>query len=264
MSMEVAPAGLMGRFLRGPVIGFGGALLFVSGLTLLVACANLSNLLLAQASDRRKEFALRLSLGASRGQLLRMILAETLILALLGGGSAITASFWLGRALAAFLPALDFPLNTDLAVDGRVVAFALGLAAASALLSSLWPAFSGARVALVPALKSDAALGGLRRVTLRDVFVGVQVAVSILLVSGSLMTVRTLQSTLGARHGFEPAGAAALRWPRVPLMIRRWAPDRATWWTRTRSVMRNADVAIVAVATATVLSLAGGGQRPSA
>jgi predicted permease len=229
MSIEVAPAGLMGRFLRGPVIGFGGALLFVSGLTLLVACANLSNLVLAQASDRRKEFALRLSLGASRGQLLRMILAETLILALLGGGSAIAASFWLGRALAAFLPAFDFPLNTDLAVDGRVVAFALGLAAASALLSSLWPAFSGARVALAPALKSDAAIGRLRRVTLRDVFVGVQVAVSILLVSGSLMTVRTLQSTLGARHGFEPEGAAALRFD---LAMHGYEPERGARFQR--------------------------------
>ncbi len=211
MTIELAPAGLLGKLLRGPILGLGGALLLVSGLTLLVACANLSNLLLAQAADRRKEFALRLSLGASRGRLLRMILAETTILALAGGGAALAASFSLGRALAAFLPSLDFPVNTDLVTDGRVTGFALTLAISSAFLSSLWPALSGSRVDPAPALKSEAAVGRLRRLNLRDLFVGVQVAVSIVLVSGSLVMVRTLQSALNARHGFEPKGAAALR-----------------------------------------------------
>ncbi len=211
MSIELAPVGLLGGLLRGPVLGLGGALLLVSGLTLLVACANLSNLLLAQAADRRKEFSLRLALGSSRARLLRMVLAETTILALVGGGTSLIASFWLGRALAAFLPALDFPVNTALVTDGRVMGFALTLAFASALLSSLWPALSGSRVDPAPALKSDAAVGRLRRLNLRDLFVGVQVAVSIVLVSGSLTMVRTLQSAFNSRHGFEPKGAAALR-----------------------------------------------------
>ncbi|HEY7817060.1 MAG TPA: ABC transporter permease, partial [Vicinamibacteria bacterium] len=211
MSITLAPAGLLGSFLRGPVVGVAGALLAVSGLTLLVACANLSNLLLVQASDRRREFALRLALGISRGRLLRMVLAETGILALAGGVSAVVASVWFGRALGAFLPALDFPLNTDLVTDARVMAFALALALASAFLASLWPALSSSRVDPAPALKSDAGFGRSRRINLRDVFVGVQVAVSIVLVSGSLMMVRTLSSAFDSHHGFEPEGAAALR-----------------------------------------------------
>ena len=134
----------------------GGALLTVSGLTLLVACANLSNLLLAQATSRRKEFALRLSLGASRAALARMVLTETLLLALLGGASALIASLWLGRALAAWLPALDFPVNTALVTEGRVIAFSLALTLLSALLVSLWPAVRGASVDPAPALKAKA------------------------------------------------------------------------------------------------------------
>jgi predicted permease len=183
----------------------------VSGLTLLVACANLSNLLLAQAASRRKEFALRLALGASRAALVRMVLAETLVLALSGGTSALIASLGLGRALAAWLPALDFPVNTGLVTDFRVMGFALTLTLGSALLASLWPAIRGAAVDPAPALKSDAARGRVARVDLRDVYVGVQVVVSIVLVSSSLMMVRTLHHALTSRYGFEPEGAVALR-----------------------------------------------------
>jgi predicted permease len=211
MEIHVAAAGLLGNVLRGPVLGVAGALMTLAGLTLLVACANLSNLLLAQATSRRKEFALRLSLGASRKALVRMVLAETLVLALAGGLSALIASLWLGRALAAVLPAVDFSLNTGLVTDGRVMGFALALALLSALVSSLWPALSGSRVDPVPALKSDATLVRLRRLELRDIFVGVQVVVSIVLVSGALMMVRTLQDALAGRYGFDPEGAVALR-----------------------------------------------------
>ncbi len=211
MEIHLAAAGLLGNVLRGPVVGVGGALLAVSGLTLLVACANLSNLLLAQATSRRREFALRLSLGASRAALVRLILAETLVLALLGGASALIASLWLARALAASLPELDFPVNTGLVTDGRVMGFALTLSLLSALFASLWPAFRSAAVDPAPALKSEAAPGRFRHADLRDLYVGVQVVVSIVLVSGSLMMVRTLQEALSSRYGFEPEGAVALR-----------------------------------------------------
>jgi len=211
MEIHLAAAGLLGNVLRGPVVGVGVALLAVSGLTLLVACANLSNLLLAQATSRRKEFALRLSLGASRAALVRLILAETLVLALAGGASALIASLWLARALAASLPELDFPVNTGLVTDGRVMGFALTLSLLSALFASLWPAVRSAAVDPAPALKSEAAPGRFRHVDLRDLYVGVQVVVSIVLVSSSLMMVRTLQHALTSRYGFEPEGAVALR-----------------------------------------------------
>jgi predicted permease len=211
IELLVADAGLLGNVLRGPVVSFGGALLAVSALTLLVACANLSNLLLAQAASRRKEYALRLSLGASRAALVRMMLAETQVLALAGGASALIVSIWLGRALDAWLPALDFPVNTGLVTDGRVMAFALALSLASALFASLWPAFRSAKLNPAPALKSEAAPGRFRHIDVRDLYVGVQVLVSIVLVSSSLMMVRTLQQALSSRYGFDPEGAVALR-----------------------------------------------------
>ncbi len=160
LEIHLAAAGLLGNILRGPVLGFGGALLAVSGLTLLVACANLSNLLLAQASSRRKEFALRLSLGASRAALVRMVLAEMLVLALAGGASALIASIWLGRALDAWLPALDFPVNTGLVTDGRVMAFALALSLFSALVASLWPAVRSAAATRRPSSRAKRRRGG--------------------------------------------------------------------------------------------------------
>jgi predicted permease len=211
IEIHIAPVGLMGNVLRTPVLGFSGTLLALCALVLLVACANLGSLLLAQATSRRREFALRLSLGASRTALVRMVLAETLLLTLAGGASAILASFWLGRALAAFLPALDFAVNTAIATDIRVIGFALALALLCAVVSSLWPAVRGASIDPAPALKGEAPVGRSRRFDLRDLTVGVQVVASTVLLSASLMMMRTLQVALTENYGFEPEGAVTLR-----------------------------------------------------
>jgi predicted permease len=215
LSIQIASTGLLGNVLRGPVVGLGGALLGVSALTLLVACANLSNLLLAQATSRRRELALRLSLGASRRTLVFMVLAETLLLSLAGSAAAILGSFWLGRALAAFLPALDFPVHTGLVTDVRVMGFALALALLSALAASLWPALRGAALDPAPTLKSDTAPGRSRRFDVREVYVGVQVLTSIVLVSFSLMMIRTVQEALSGRYGFDPEGGVSVRFDLV-------------------------------------------------
>jgi predicted permease len=211
LELHLAPAGLLGNLLRGPVVEVGGALLLVSTLTLLVACANLSNLLLAQAADRRKEFALRLSLGASRSALARMVLAETLVLALAGGAAGLLISDWLARALVASLPMADFPLNAGFTTDARVSAFAFAVALLAALLSSLWPALRSSRIDPLPAIKSEAPFDRARRLDLRDLYVGIQVLSSIVLLSGSLTTIRTLKDALAASYGFAPSGAVALR-----------------------------------------------------
>jgi predicted permease len=211
IEIHLTDAGLLGNVLRGPVLGVGGALLAVAGLTLLVACANLSNLLLAQASSRRREFALRLSLGASRPALVRVVLSETLLLAIAGGASALLASLWLGRALAAFLPVLDFPVSTAVVTDLRVVLFALALALSSALAASVWPALRGAALDPAPILKGEGPVGRFRGFHFRDVSVGIQVVTAVVLVSASFMMVGTLQRALSTRYGFEPDGAAALR-----------------------------------------------------
>ena len=175
MEIRLAPMGLLGSALRGPAVGFSTGLFMISGLTLLVACANLSNVLLAQASERHKEFALRLSLGASRSALGRILLVESLLVALTGCLGGVLLSFWLGRALVASLPAFTFPINTELPVDLSILAFAGITAVASALLIGLMPALRSSAVDPLSALKSGTTLTGIRRFGLRDIYVAVQV-----------------------------------------------------------------------------------------
>ncbi|HXV65397.1 MAG TPA: ABC transporter permease [Vicinamibacteria bacterium] len=211
MDIRLAPMGLLGTVLRAPAIGFGTALLMVSGLTLLVACANLSNLLLARASERRKELALRRSLGASRWALARILLAESLLVALAWCIGGILASFWLSRPLIAALPAIEFPINAELFIDTRVLAWSGIAALASAFWIGLVPAARSAAVDPLSALKSETPVTAIGRLGLSDIYVGAQVVVSVVLVAGALMTVGTLKSALEQRYGFTPENAVALR-----------------------------------------------------
>ncbi|MGA3027327.1 MAG: ABC transporter permease [Bryobacteraceae bacterium] len=209
--LGVAPPGLLGATLRGPFIGMATALLLVSALTLLVACANLSGLVLAHASARQKEIAIRYAIGAGRAAILRMMLAESLLIALGGSVLGFLTGVWMARAIEASKPVFDFPIDTRFAMDWRVAGFAVAVSLASAALFGLLPGLRASRVDLTPALKSGAASGLARHWTLRDVFVGVQVAFCMVLVAGALMMVKTLKSTLGRNFGFNPADAVTLR-----------------------------------------------------
>jgi predicted permease len=208
-SIRLAPAGLMGNLLRKPFMGFGAGLLMVCGLTLLAACLNLSGLLLAHGADRRKELAIRLAIGADQAAIVRLLLMESLLLALAGGVVALIVTVWLRNAIQALMPAMDFPLNTAIALDWRVAAFAFAIALLTAFLFGLLPALSAARVDLAPTLKNDAA-GFLRGIHLRDIYVGLQVALSMVLLAGSAMMIRTLAGALTVRYGFDPDHAVAL------------------------------------------------------
>ncbi len=205
----VAPVGLGGATLR-PVFGIGTAMLIVAGLTLLVACANLSGLLLAHAAARRKEIAIRYAIGAGRGAVLRMMLAESVLISVGGAALGILTGWMLSGAIEASKPAFDFPIDTRLGLDWRVVAFTTALALASSAFFGLLPALRASRVDVAPAIKSGDSGAPGRRWTLGDVFVGVQVAVSMVLVCGALMMIATLRHTLAKRFGFEPAGAVTL------------------------------------------------------
>jgi predicted permease len=209
--MGIAPPGLLGATLRGPFIGIGTALLLVAALTLLVACANLSGLMLAHASARQKEIAIRYAIGAGRAAILRMMLAESLLIALGGSVLGFLTGVWLARIIEASKPAFDFPIDTHFGMDGRVAIFAVALSLASAAVFGLLPGLRASRVDLTPALKSGTGAGASRHWTLRDVFVGVQIAVCMVLVAGALMMVKTLKSTLAKNFGFNPAGAVTLR-----------------------------------------------------
>ena len=207
MKIVLTPTGLAGNYIRGAVIGFAAALFGVSCLVLLVACTNLASMLMARAADRRKEIALRLAVGAGRGSLVRQLLTENLVIAILGGAGGALLALWITDALAGWRPPTDIPLVISASPDGRVFLFALLVSLLTTLLFGLLPALQAARTNLVSALKNEAISERLRHWQLRDYMVAAQVGLSALLLVCSVLVVRSLQRALDAPIGYNPKGA---------------------------------------------------------
>jgi predicted permease len=180
-------------------------------LVLLIACANVANMLLARGASRRRELAIRAALGASRARLIRQLLSEGLVLAFLGGAAGILIAWWAGRALSGFGSELfPIPISFDFSVDWRVLAFAFTASAATAILFGLAPAWSSSKPALVPALKESAEGNGRRRLTLRNLLVVGQLSLSlVLLVAGALLG-RGLLAARNTELGFDPTPISSL------------------------------------------------------
>jgi putative ABC transport system permease protein len=186
------------RYTRGLVI-----LLSMVGVVLLIACANLANLLLARADVRRREVAVRLALGAGRARLVRQFLTESLLLAALGALSGVALAQWGSRALIGYLD-----LFLDLSLDLRVLGFTAVLSIVTSLLFGLVPALLATRLA-----PNDALKGGVRGLTgrrgrwsLGRMLVAAQVALSLLLVVGAGLLVQSLRALLTQDMGFEREG----------------------------------------------------------
>jgi predicted permease len=174
----------------------------VVGLVLLIACANVANLLLARASARRREIAVRLAIGASRARLVQQLLTESLLLAFLGGAAGLLATLWTARMLPQFFSANETQ-GLDLSLDWRVLVFTLGVTLLTGVLFGLAPALQASRPNLVAALKDESAQGQrLRRLGLRDVLVISQLALSLVLLIGAALFVRSLQRALSFDPGF--------------------------------------------------------------
>jgi predicted permease len=172
-----------------------GVILAATLLVLAVVCANVANLLIARAVLRRRESAIRLAIGSSRWRLVRLMLVEGLLLSAGGLGLGLIAASWSMNALAAMLPTLDgIPVEPNVAVDWRVVAFGVCAACIASLGMALPAACQAGRTALVPALKSAEAAVVSRRSWLRGGLTVAQVALSVLLVSAGTLLVRTLQN----------------------------------------------------------------------
>ena len=202
---------------RGPVLGFMALLMTVVGLVLLIACANLANLLLARASTRRREIGIRLALGAGRAALIRQLLTESVLLSLLGGAAGALGAAWTADVLSTFRPPLPVPVVLDLALDLRVLAFAIFVSIATGVLFGLAPALAATRMDVVSALKDDGAGTGAgpQRSRLRSVLVVGQVSVALLLLVGSGLFVRSLRNAHTIDPGFEPGRAGhGVRRPR--------------------------------------------------
>jgi predicted permease len=197
---------------RGNMLTAGGLLMVIVGLVLLVACANVANLLLARAASRRQEIAVRLSLGASRGRLVRQLLIESVVLAVLGGAAGLLLSLWTRPALQALRPPFlpDDALSGTM--DGRVLLFTTALALATGLLFGLFPALQFSRPDLAVELKdrSSQPSGGRRRVTVRNALVVAQVALSFVALIGAGLFLRSLGHARAIDPGFDASRLAVL------------------------------------------------------
>ena len=195
------------------VLGSAATVLMVAvGLVLLVVCANLANLLLARAERRRREIAVRLALGASRGRLVRQLVTEGFVLSVAGAAVAVLLAQWTTRLLLAFQPPIPFSIHVDMGVDGRVVGFAALLALGSAVAFALVPAFRASRPEVVPALKDGASSGreALRFFSLRNALVIAQVAVSTVLLIAAALLLRAVDTARQIDVGFDPARVATV------------------------------------------------------
>ena len=188
-----------------PVAAFMAVLMAIVMLVLAIACANVAGVLLARATTRRREIAVRLAIGAGRGRLIRQMLVESTLLFLVGGSGGLVLARLMTGALLSLLPAVPLPIDVTLALDGRAVVFTLTLSLVAAILSGLAPAFHASRAAVVGALKSDTQ-GGPERIWLRHAFVVSQVALSIVLVVGAGLFARALQRASEIDPGFDPHG----------------------------------------------------------
>ena len=188
-----------------PVAAFMAVLMAIVMLVLAIACANVAGVLLARATTRRREIAVRVAIGAGRGRLIRQMLVESTLLFLIGGSGGLVLARLMTGALLSLLPAVPLPIDVTLALDGRAVVFTLTLSLVAAILSGLAPAFHASRAEVVGALKSDTQ-GGPERIWLRHAFVLSQVALSIVLVVGAGLFARALQRASEIDPGFDPHG----------------------------------------------------------
>lgn len=207
-TLEVRPAANGFSNLRQDSSSSLWLLLGLSGLVLLIACANLANLMLARASTRQREVAVRLALGASRARLIRQLLSESALLALAGSACGGFLAAALSRFLIAFISTPNNPIFLDMHPDWRVLGFAGALAILTTLLFGLVPALRSGRVPPSSALKTGGRgmTAGRERFRLQRILVVSEVALSLVLLAGALLFARSLQNLMTRDPGFQQNG----------------------------------------------------------
>ena len=226
-----------------------------AALVLLVASANVAGLLLARGLRRRKESAIRLALGASRGRLIRQLLVESILLATCGGAAGLIVAIWATEMLRGFfgVGSTGIALNLDLSLNPGVVAIALVVAVVTGVLTGIAPALQSTRRDALPALKDETAGLSARRSRLRDGLMVCQVAMSVLLLATSALLVQSFVR-LHRGPGFDPDTVVLLR---LRPSLLGYGPERA--WTFQREALRRLEAlpGVVAASPATVPPLPG-------
>ena len=199
-------------------------LMWVAGIVLLVACANVANLLLARASNRRREIATRLALGAGRGRLVRQLLAESVVLAALGGALAVPLAWWGSLLLVRMISTGDSPTPLAVAPDWRTLLFTLAASLLTGILFGLAPAIRSTRVDPGPVMKEGMGRAGRHSHMLDRALVVAQVAFSVVLIAGAGLFVRTLQKLRGVDTGYDRQNVLMVS---VDAKLAGYANDRA-------------------------------------
>ena len=206
--LKLLPAGTGVSNLRRQYASPLWLLLGIAGVVLLIACANLANLMLARASAREKEIAIRLAVGASRTRIIRQLLSESVLLAFLGAGLGFALAQWLSRFLVSFLSTQGTTLFVDLQPDWSLLAFTAGVAALTCILFGLAPALRATRISPQAAMKagSRGVTAGHERFGMRRALVAAQVSMSLVLLFGAILFTRTLRNLTTVQAGFQENG----------------------------------------------------------
>jgi predicted permease len=198
----LARPGLYGDYLGRPVRAFMTALMLLSGLILLAACANLGSLFAARAADRSREVALRLALGSTRRRILRQLFTEAVLISMVGGAVGLFGSIMLLHGLSAWQPMPRYPIHLAVNPDGNVYAVALLLTLVSGFLFGAVPVRQVLGTNPYELIKSGSISRVGRRITVRDVLLATQIAICAVLVTSSMVAVRGLARSLHNDFGF--------------------------------------------------------------
>ena len=181
-------------------------LLALAGVLLLLACANVANLLLVRSVERRREFAIRMSMGADRWALARQVMIENVLIALAAGMLALLSTFWTARGMAALVPSINLPLVLDGNVDRRVLLATILVSLLTAVISGAVPALRSSKLSPATVLKDESlsVSGGLHKSRLTSGLVITQIALSLLMLTCAGLFVRSLEKAQSADPGFDP------------------------------------------------------------
>jgi predicted permease len=207
LKFSLSHPGLAGNTLGRPTRAFMAGLMLLATLILLAACANLGSLFSARAADRAREIAVRIALGSRRQLILRQMLTEALLVSVAGGICGMAAAIAILRVLSSWRPIPDIPINVPVNPDARTYILALLLAIFSGLFFGLIPIRQMLRTDPWQVIRSGAAnVTSSRRFTLRDILLGLQIAICAVLVTASLVAVRGLARSLESNYGVQPRG----------------------------------------------------------